>query len=49
MREWLDVTKIGIPIPNLEKWIEIVFTTRFEDLCGEMEAKKNLKVEGFFY
>lgn len=43
--ERIDLIKIGVPplIPNFTS--KVVFTTRFVEVCGLMEAHKKLKVE----
>ncbi|KAK8992868.1 hypothetical protein V6N11_048936 [Hibiscus sabdariffa] len=43
--ERVDLTKVGIPIPNKENGSKLVFTTRFLEVCGEMGAQKKIKVE----
>ncbi|KAK9188273.1 hypothetical protein WN944_019674 [Citrus x changshan-huyou] len=40
--ERVDLKKIGVPLP---KNSAVVFTTRFVDVCGRMEARRTFKVE----
>ncbi|GAY43270.1 hypothetical protein CUMW_073160 [Citrus unshiu] len=40
--ERVDLKKIGVPLP---KNSAVVFTTRFVDVCGGMEARRKFKVE----
>ncbi|KAK9188278.1 hypothetical protein WN944_019679 [Citrus x changshan-huyou] len=40
--ERVDLKKIGVPLP---KNSAVVFTTRFVDVCGRMEARRKFKVE----
>ncbi|WRX27211.1 Leucine-rich repeat - like 10 [Theobroma cacao] len=42
--ERVHLTKIGIPLPSQENGSMVVFTTRFLEICNEMEAQK-VKVE----
>ncbi|KAL4368058.1 hypothetical protein GQ457_05G035020 [Hibiscus cannabinus] len=41
----VDLIKVGIPKPNQENGSKIIFTTRSSDICGEMEARKKIKVK----
>ncbi|XP_044485505.1 probable disease resistance protein At5g63020 isoform X1 [Mangifera indica] len=41
----VDLIKVGIPLPSVEVGCKIVFTTRFLDVCGLMEANRKFKVE----
>ena len=43
--EWLDLNLVGIPLPNNQNESKVIFTTRSEEVCGFMEAQKNIKVE----
>ncbi|KAK9232200.1 hypothetical protein WN943_022445 [Citrus x changshan-huyou] len=43
--ESIDLTKVGVPLSNQKTESKIVFTTRFEEVCGKMEAQKKIKVE----
>ncbi|KAJ0075057.1 hypothetical protein Patl1_34573 [Pistacia atlantica] len=43
--ERVDLIKVGIPLRSVEVGCKIVFTTRFLDVCGLMEADRNFKVE----
>lgn len=45
MWESIDLTKVGVPLSNQKTESKIVFTTRFEEVCGKMEAQKKIKVE----
>ncbi|EOY25814.1 Cc-nbs-lrr resistance protein, putative [Theobroma cacao] len=38
--ERVHLTKIGIPLPSQENGSKVVFTTRFLEICNEMEAQK---------
>ncbi|XP_058074778.1 disease resistance protein RPS5-like [Magnolia sinica] len=42
--ERLDLEMIGIPHPNSQNKSKVVFTTRFEDVCGRMAADKKIRV-----
>ncbi|CAK9146167.1 unnamed protein product [Ilex paraguariensis] len=42
----LDLSKIGIPIPNKENKCKVAFTTRSEEVCCSMEAQKKIEIEG---
>ncbi|XP_058074733.1 probable disease resistance protein At5g63020 isoform X2 [Magnolia sinica] len=41
----LDLDKVGIPHPSSQNMSKVIFTTRFEDVCGHMTADKKIKVE----
>ncbi|KAK8575884.1 hypothetical protein V6N12_063535 [Hibiscus sabdariffa] len=43
--ERLDLNKVGIPKPSRENGSKLIFTTRSLEVCGEMEARKRIKVE----
>ncbi|KAL5758136.1 hypothetical protein ACOSP7_020747 [Xanthoceras sorbifolium] len=43
--ERVDLVKVGVPPPNPSIKSKVVFTTRFIEVCGLMEAHKKLKVE----
>ncbi|KAJ4718339.1 Disease resistance protein [Melia azedarach] len=43
--EPVNLIKVGVPIPNPNNANKVVFTTRFEEVCGKMEAQKKLRVE----
>ncbi|KAM1460827.1 hypothetical protein ACFX13_045945 [Malus domestica] len=43
--EPIEITKLGVPIPNPHNKSKIIFTTRSEDVCGQMDAHKKIKVE----
>ncbi|KAK2639978.1 hypothetical protein Ddye_027773 [Dipteronia dyeriana] len=42
--ERVDLTKVGVPLPNPENSSKIVFTTRSLQICSLMEADKLFKV-----
>ncbi|TYJ31507.1 hypothetical protein E1A91_A06G203800v1 [Gossypium mustelinum] len=37
--------KFGIPKPSQDNGSKLIFTTRYLELCGEMEAREKIKVE----
>ncbi|KAF8392347.1 hypothetical protein HHK36_022689 [Tetracentron sinense] len=41
----VELELVGIPRPDSENKSKIVFTTRFEAVCGHMEAQKKLRIE----
>uniref|UniRef100_F6HS91 Uncharacterized protein n=1 Tax=Vitis vinifera TaxID=29760 RepID=F6HS91_VITVI len=43
--EPVNLSVLGVPVPNEENKSKLVFTTRSEDVCRQMEAEKNIKVE----
>ncbi|XP_058074773.1 probable disease resistance protein At5g63020 [Magnolia sinica] len=43
--ERLDLEMVGIPHPSSQSMSKVVFTTRFEDVCGRMAANKKIRVE----
>ncbi|KAJ0076184.1 hypothetical protein Patl1_34309 [Pistacia atlantica] len=43
--ERVDLTKVGILHPDPNNGSKIVFTTRFVEVCGHMEAHKHFRVE----
>ncbi|WRX26662.1 Leucine-rich repeat - like 10 [Theobroma cacao] len=43
--ERVDLTKVGIPEPDQKNGSKLIFTTRSLDVCGQMGARKNIKVE----
>ncbi|XP_058074769.1 disease resistance protein RPS2-like [Magnolia sinica] len=43
--ERLDLETIGIPHPSSQNMSKVVFTTRFEDVCGRMAADKKIRVQ----
>ncbi|KAK3200127.1 hypothetical protein Dsin_023542, partial [Dipteronia sinensis] len=45
--ERVDLTKAGVPLPNPENKSKVVFTTRLVEVCGQMDADKQFKVECF--
>ncbi|XP_022777127.1 probable disease resistance protein At1g12280 [Durio zibethinus] len=42
--ERVHLTKIGIPLPSQDNGSKVVFTTRFLEICNEMQAQK-IKVD----
>ncbi|KAJ0075071.1 hypothetical protein Patl1_34926 [Pistacia atlantica] len=42
---WIDLTEVGVPIPNSKFPSKVVFTTRVFEVCGSMKARKAFKVE----
>ncbi|GAB2213071.1 hypothetical protein Droror1_Dr00021089 [Drosera rotundifolia] len=42
--ERFDLLKAGVPHPNEDNGCKILFTTRSEILCGQMEAHKKIKI-----
>ncbi|KAL5735555.1 hypothetical protein ACOSQ2_030343 [Xanthoceras sorbifolium] len=43
--ERVDLIRAGVPPPNPENKSKVVFTTRLVEVCGEMEADEQFKVE----
>ncbi|EOY20440.1 NBS-LRR type disease resistance protein [Theobroma cacao] len=43
--ERVDLIKVGIPVPNQDNDSKLVFTTRFLEVCGEMEAHEKIEVK----
>ncbi|KAJ4976606.1 hypothetical protein NE237_001712 [Protea cynaroides] len=41
----LDLEKIGIPLPDETNKCKVIFTTRTIEVCNDMDAKRQLKVE----
>ncbi|XP_059638647.1 disease resistance protein SUMM2-like [Cornus florida] len=41
----IDLLEVGVPIPDNQNKAKIIFTTRSEDVCGLMQAKKKIKAE----
>ncbi|KAE8721199.1 putative Disease resistance protein family [Hibiscus syriacus] len=41
----VDLNKVGIPEQSQENGSKLIFTTRSLEVCGEMEARKKIKVE----
>ncbi|KAJ0042734.1 hypothetical protein Pint_19168 [Pistacia integerrima] len=42
---WINLTEVGVPIPNSKSVSKVVFTTRSFVVCGSMKADKHFKVE----
>lgn len=40
----VDLVKVGVPTSD-DQMSKVVFTTRYEDMCGYMEADKKIKIE----
>ncbi|WRX26605.1 Leucine-rich repeat - like 10 [Theobroma cacao] len=45
MWEWVDLIKVGIPVPNQDNGSKLIFTTRSLQVCGEMGAREKIKIE----
>ncbi|XP_052885756.1 disease resistance protein RPS5-like [Gossypium arboreum] len=43
--ERVALNQVGIPIPSQENGSKLIFTTRSLEVCGEMGARKKIKVE----
>ena len=43
--ERLDLLEMGVPHPDAQNKSKIVFTTRSQDVCRQMQAQKSIKVE----
>ncbi|KAL1166779.1 hypothetical protein V6Z11_A06G219600 [Gossypium hirsutum] len=43
--ERMDLNQVGIPKPSQENGSKLIFTTRYLEVCGEMVARKKIKVE----
>ncbi|TYH14526.1 hypothetical protein ES288_A06G227200v1 [Gossypium darwinii] len=43
--ERVDLNQVGIPKPSQDNGSKLIFTTRYLELCGEMEAREKIKVE----
>ncbi|MFQ6644293.1 hypothetical protein Gotur_017767, partial [Gossypium turneri] len=43
--ERVDLKQVGIPKPSQENGSKLIFTTRYLEVCGEMGARKKIKVE----
>ncbi|KAJ0099548.1 hypothetical protein Patl1_21860 [Pistacia atlantica] len=42
---WINLTDVGVPIPNSKSASKVVFTTRSFEVCGSIKADKHFKVE----
>ena len=42
--ERIDLTSMGIPLPDHQNESKVVFTSRSRDVCGLMEAQRRIKV-----
>ncbi|MFQ6644278.1 hypothetical protein Gotur_018396 [Gossypium turneri] len=43
--QWVDLNQVGIPKPSQENGSKLIFTTRSLEICGEMGARRKIKVE----
>ncbi|XP_022714852.1 probable disease resistance protein At1g12280 [Durio zibethinus] len=43
--ERVDLSKVGIPVPNQENGSKLIFTTRSTEVCGQMGAHKKIQVQ----
>ncbi|KAK8575939.1 hypothetical protein V6N12_063588 [Hibiscus sabdariffa] len=43
--ERVDLNRAGIPKPSQQNGSKLIFTTRSLEVCGEMEARKRIRVE----
>ncbi|GAB4845275.1 hypothetical protein Ancab_038684 [Ancistrocladus abbreviatus] len=43
--ERIDLSKLGVPLPNYQNGSKIIFTTRSEIICARMDAQKKIKVD----
>ncbi|XP_022735032.1 probable disease resistance protein At1g12280 [Durio zibethinus] len=43
--ERVDLSKVGIPVPNQENDSKLIFTTRSKEVCGQMRAHKKIQVQ----
>ncbi|PIM97978.1 hypothetical protein CDL12_29544 [Handroanthus impetiginosus] len=43
--ERVDLLKVGVPTSDDRNMSKVVLTTRYEDICGYMEADKTIKIE----
>ncbi|KAI3463356.1 hypothetical protein Pfo_020019 [Paulownia fortunei] len=41
----VDLVKVGVPTSDDQRMSKVIFTTRYEDMCGYMEADKKIKIE----
>ncbi|CAL9010403.1 unnamed protein product [Prunus brigantina] len=42
--EPVELTKVGVPAPDSRNKFKIIFTTRSEEVCSQMDAQKKIKV-----
>ncbi|KAJ9692608.1 hypothetical protein PVL29_011599 [Vitis rotundifolia] len=49
MWEQMDLLEVGIPPPDQQNKSKLVFTTRSQDLCGQMGAHKKIQVKSLFW
>ncbi|EOY25576.1 Disease resistance protein family [Theobroma cacao] len=43
--ERVDLIKVGIPVLNQDNVSKLIFTTRFLEVCGKMEAQEKIEVK----
>ncbi|CAL9010467.1 unnamed protein product [Prunus brigantina] len=43
--ERVELTKVGVPVPDSGNKLKIVFTTRSKEVCSHMAAQKKIEVE----
>ncbi|KAG5255236.1 NBS resistance family protein [Salix suchowensis] len=43
--EMINLIDLGVPVPNMDNGSKVVFTTRSEEICGLMGARKTVKVD----
>ncbi|CAL9010473.1 unnamed protein product [Prunus brigantina] len=43
--EPVELTKVGVPVPDSRNKFKIVFTTRSKEVCSHMDTQKKIKVE----
>ncbi|XP_022735336.1 probable disease resistance protein At5g63020 [Durio zibethinus] len=43
--ERVDLSKVGIPVPNQENDSQLIFTTRSKEVCGQMRAHEKIQVQ----
>lgn len=43
--EPVEIIKLGVPVPNNRNRSKIIFTTRSEDVCCNMDAREKIKME----
>ena len=41
----LDLSKIGVPLPEIRNRSKVIITTRIQKICNEMEVQKKFRVE----
>ncbi|XP_057969159.1 disease resistance protein RPS2 isoform X2 [Malania oleifera] len=43
--EGFDLDEIGVPFPDRKNKCKVIFTSRFKEVCSDMDAHRKLKVE----